>query len=73
MLLSISTAPAERSAGIFQSTLAKARRVIAGEEMDPRFFAWLCEIPEHLDPEDPANWHWSNPSLGYTIAGPADR
>ena len=67
MLLSISTAPAERSAGIFQSTLAKARRVIAGEEVDPRFFAWLCEIPEHLDPEDPENWHWSNPSLGYTV------
>jgi phage terminase large subunit-like protein len=67
LLFSISTAPPERSAGIFQSTLAKARRVIAGEEVDPHFFAWLCEIPEGLDPEDPANWHWSNPSLGYTV------
>lgn len=67
MLFSISTAPAERSAGVFQTTLAKARRVIAGEEIDPRFFAWLCEIPGHLDPEDPANWHWSNPSLGHTV------
>ena len=67
LLFSISTAPQDRSEGIFQSTLAKARRVIAGEEVDPRFFAWICEIPEHLDPEDPANWHWSNPSLGFTV------
>jgi phage terminase large subunit-like protein len=67
LLFSISTAPPERSAGIFQSTLAKARRVIAGEEVDPHFFAWLCEIPEHLDPENPENWRWSNPSLGYTV------
>lgn len=39
LLFSISTAPQDRSEGIFQSTLAKARRVIAGEEIDPRFFA----------------------------------
>ena len=58
LLVSISTAPVDRSEGIFQSTLAKARRVIAGEEIDPRFFAWLCEIPAGLDPEDSANWHW---------------
>lgn len=67
LLCSFSTAPTDRSAGIFESTMAKARRVIAGEEIDPRFFAWLCLIPEGLDPEDPANWHWSNPSLGHTI------
>ncbi len=67
LLCSFSTAPTERSAGIFESTMAKARRVIAGEEIDPRFFGWLCMMPEGLDPEDPANWHWSNPSLGYTI------
>jgi len=68
LLFSISIAPTERSEGIFQSTMQKARRVIAGEEIDPRFFAWVCEIPEHLDADDPANWHWSNPSLGYTVA-----
>lgn len=68
LLCSFSTAPTDRSAGIFESTMAKARRVIAGEEKDPRFFAWLCLIPEGLDPEDPANWHWSNPSLGHTIS-----
>jgi phage terminase large subunit-like protein len=68
LLFSISTAPTERSEGIFHSTMQKARRVIAGEEIDPRFFAWICEIPEHLDADDPANWHWSNPSLGYTVA-----
>jgi len=67
LLCSFSTAPTDRSAGIFESTMQKARRVIAGEEIDPRFFAWLCMIPEHLDPEDPANWHWSNPSLGFTV------
>lgn len=67
LLCSFSTAPTDRSAGIFESTMAKARRVIAGEEIDPRFFAWLCLIPEGLDPEDAENWHWSNPSLGYTI------
>jgi phage terminase large subunit-like protein len=67
LLVSISTQPIERSAGIFESTMAKARRVLSGEEVDPRFFAWICEIPSHLDPEDPRNWHWSNPSLGYTV------
>lgn len=67
LLCSFSTAPTDRSAGIFESTMSKARRVIAGEEIDPRFFAWLAMMPEGLDPEDPANWHWSNPSLGYTI------
>jgi phage terminase large subunit-like protein len=67
LLISISTAPVDRSEGIFESTYQKAKRVIAGEEQDPRFFPWLCEVPAHLDPEDPANWHWSNPSLGYTV------
>lgn len=68
LLCSFSTAPTDRSAGIFESTMQKARRVIAGEEIDPRFFAWLCLIPDGLDAEDSANWHWSNPSLGYTIS-----
>jgi phage terminase large subunit-like protein len=68
LIVSISTAPIERSEGIFESTLTKARRVIAGEENDPHFFGWLCEVPKGLDPEDPANWHWSNPSLGYTLS-----
>lgn len=68
LLCSFSTAPTDRSAGIFESTMQKARRVIAGEEIDPRFFAWLCLIPDGLDPEDPENWHWSNPSLGHTIS-----
>jgi phage terminase large subunit-like protein len=67
LLISISTAPVDSSEGIFEATNQKARRVIAGEEIDPRFFGWLCEVPADLDPEDPANWHWSNPSLGYTI------
>lgn len=67
LLISISTAPVDRSEGIFDATYRKAQRVIAGEEVDPRFFAWLCEVPLDLDPEDPANWHWSNPSLGFTI------
>lgn len=66
-LVSISTAPVDRSEGIFESTYQKAKRVISGEEIDPRFFAWLCQIPDHLDPEDPGNWHWSNPSLGFTV------
>jgi phage terminase large subunit-like protein len=67
MLVSISTAPTDRSEGIFSSTYEKARRVISGAEIDPRFFAWICEVPAHLDPEEPANWHWSNPSLGFTV------
>lgn len=67
LIVSISTAPLERSEGIFEATRAKARRVIAGEEVDPHFFAWLCEVPPGLDPVDPQNWHWSNPSLGYTL------
>lgn len=68
LLVSISTAPVERSEGIFDTTFRKAERVISGKETDPRFLAWLCEIPEKLDAEDPANWHWSNPSLGYTVS-----
>jgi phage terminase large subunit-like protein len=67
LLISISTAPVSLRAGIFESTYQKAKRVFSGEEDDPRFFPLLCEVPAHLDPEDPANWHWSNPSLGYTV------
>ncbi len=67
LLISISTAPVDRAEGIFSSTYQKAQRVIAGKEIAPQFFAWICEVPAHLDPEDPANWHWSNPSLGYTL------
>ncbi len=67
MLLSISTAPTERSEGVFEATMAKAKRVIAGEEIDHRFFAWLCSIPDGLDPTDPENWGWANPSLDYTV------
>ena len=68
LIVSISTAPIERSEGVFESTLQKARRVIAGEEVDPSFFAWLCECPKGLDPQDSKNWFWTNPSLGYTIS-----
>jgi phage terminase large subunit-like protein len=68
LIISISTAPLERSEGIFEATEAKAHRVIAGKEIDPHFFAWLCEIPEKVNPEDPANWHWSNPSRGFTLS-----
>lgn len=68
MMISISTAPTDRSEGIFEATRRKAQRVIAGEEIDPAFFAWLCEPPAGLDPEDSAHWHWSNPSLGYTVS-----
>jgi phage terminase large subunit-like protein len=67
LLVSISTAPIDRSEGIFESTLSKARRVISGEEVDPHFFGWICEPPKGVDPEAMENWHWSNPSLGYTI------
>lgn len=67
LLLSISTAPTERSEGIFEATYQRARRIITGAEIDPRFFAWLCEVPADLDPEKPENWHWSNPSLGFTV------
>ena len=55
MIVSISTVPIERSAGIFEATKAKALRVIAGAEIDPHFFAWLCEMPRDLNPEDPTN------------------
>jgi phage terminase large subunit-like protein len=67
LMFSISTAPADRSQGIFESTYQKAKRVISGAEIDPRFFGWICEVSAGLDPEDPNNWHWSNPSLGYTV------
>jgi len=66
-MISISTAPTDRSEGIFEATRQKALRVINGAEVDPAFFAWLCEPPAGLDPDAPDNWHWSNPSLGYTI------
>ena len=56
LLFSISTAPPERSAGIFQSTLAKARRVIAGEEIDPHFSRGSARSRRELEPGDPANW-----------------
>ena len=68
LIVSISTAPLERVEGVFEATMAKARRVIAGDETDPHFFGWLCEVPKGLDPEDPASWHWSNPSFGYTVS-----
>jgi phage terminase large subunit-like protein len=67
LLFSISTAPVDRSEGVFAATWEKAKRVIAGEEQDARFFAWLCEMAPGLDAEDPENWHWSNPSLGFTV------
>ena len=66
-IISISTKPTDRSEGIFEAVYEKAKRVIAGTEIDPRFFAWLAEMPEGVDQEDPKNWHWSNPSLGYSV------
>jgi phage terminase large subunit-like protein len=67
LILSISTAPVEKSEGIFAATLAKAQRVISGEEVDPHFLGWICAPPTGLDPAARENWHWSNPSLGYTV------
>ena len=64
LIFSISTAPLDRIEGIFGATYGKAKRVISGAEIDPTFFAWICEVPPDLDPENPANWFWSNPSLG---------
>ena len=66
LMVSISTAPLERSEGVYQATYERAKRIVAGLEVDPAFFAWLCEAPQGLNPEDPATWVWTNPSIGYT-------
>jgi phage terminase large subunit-like protein len=55
-------------AGIFASTLARARRVQAGDAPeDDRFLPVLFEPPEGTKPEDKHYWWMANPSAGVTF------
>jgi len=45
----------------------KARRILAGTEKDPTFYAYICGIEEGDDWEDEKVWRKCNPALGVII------
>lgn len=46
---------------------AKAKRVLAGDEIDTAFLPYIREAADGDDPDDPATWAKANPSWGITI------
>ena len=65
----ITTAPVGKSAGIFNSTYNRAKRIQAGKSQNDRMLPILFEMPDDddFDVENPKNWWMSNPSVGTTF------
>ena len=42
-----------------------AKRVLAGEKRDDRYFVMIRELPDGEDPHDKSKWCWANPMLRY--------
>ena len=42
-------------------------KVVRGDVLDDRFFAYIAEPPEDCDPADPAMWRLGNPNMGVSF------
>jgi len=68
LALYITTQSMGTPSGIFASTLARARRVLAGTAPeDARFLPCLFEMPAGTDPAERRHWWMANPSSGVTF------
>lgn len=67
MTIYLTTAPLNRSSGVFASMYDRALRVLRGESPEDKLFPVLFELPEEADVTDESLWWMSNPSLGYTF------
>lgn len=47
----------------YYALVVRARRLLAGEDLDPTTYAEVYEPAEDADPDDPATWKAGNPSL----------
>lgn len=65
----LTTAPVGKSAGIFNSTYNRAKRILSGKAPNDRMMPTVFELPdiEGFNVEDPKYWWMSNPSLGVTF------
>jgi phage terminase large subunit-like protein len=68
MTIYLTTAPLNKSSGVFASMYDRALRVLRGESPEDKLFPVLFEMPEDHDPEDNKAWWMANPSLGYTFS-----
>ena len=64
----LTTAPLNKSSGVFSSMYDRALRVLRGDAPEDKLFPVLFEMPEDSEPEDDSMWWMANPSLGYTFS-----
>lgn len=64
----ISTAPVGMSAGIYNSTYNRAKRILAGELPNERMLPVLFTLPPNADYSDHTLWSFANPSIEYTVS-----
>ena len=55
---------AANDAAWFSELVDKAKKINAGELVDPTFVGFVYETPSDADPFDEKNWYLSNPHLG---------
>lgn len=63
----ITTAGADR-ATICGELREYSERILRGDVVDDRFFAYVAEPPEDCDPADPAAWRMANPNMGVAFS-----
>lgn len=64
----LTTAPLDKSVGVFKSMYQRAKRIHRGEIGTDRLFPILFELyDDDAEKDDPSKWWQSNPSLGYTF------
>lgn len=63
LVIAISTAGDDQSHWYY-GTYQKSKRILSGEDLDYQHFAYVAEIDQDGDPEDPAQWRKANPLLG---------
>jgi phage terminase large subunit-like protein len=63
MVIQITTAGFDRESICYRQ-YEYAKRVLADADMDPAYYAYICEAPEGADYRDPKVWEQTNPSFG---------
>jgi phage terminase large subunit-like protein len=65
LICAISTAGSDTSHFYHQQIYSKSKRVLAGEDLDTSWLAYVYEADKNADLEkDESQWHKANPSLG---------
>lgn len=67
LLLCISTS-SDDPTGYYHGVYQRAKRILAGEDLDTTTYCAVYESEPDADPEDPKEWAKANPSLGVSFS-----